>query len=473
MFLLHLPKVLAGAASPRLATVDPDEMVMDEPTYLDLEIFEGDRGHSLFDLCNTTRTAGGAKVLSARMRKPWNRADRIQAVQESLAYIRLNRPGFESLPTALVAHESETYLSSVLPLASSERPFAFLMEAAGIRFGDFLPYAKIVRGVQLTSKLVRVLRGVVSALALPTKPATGDIEPLLTELAALVTRPAFSIVADTEDWSLGFLKVMKLDRAFRLMERASVERMIELANQLDALVAMSDANERFGWVTPEVESGPTHVRGEGLYHPFVDEPVANPVELGHGRHVLFLTGPNMAGKTTYLRACGLSIYLAHLGMSVPARSFRFAPCQRLFSSITVTDDVRGGVSYFRAEALRVKVIAQALTDGHHVVALMDEPFKGTNVKDAVDASGAVLRALIGRPGNLFVVSSHLIELGDEMLACDRVDCRRFEANEQEGRLLFDYVLRDGVSSQRLGMRVLIEEGIFELLEDGSEPTSAH
>jgi len=81
----------------------------------------------------------------------------------------------------------------------------------------------------------------------------------------------------------------------------------------------------------------------------------------------------------------------------------------------------------------------------------------------------VLRGLIRRPGNLFMVSSHLIELGDEMLSDGHVDCRRFEADEQDGRLHFDYVLRAGVSSQRLGMRVLLEEGIFGLLETEPGP----
>jgi DNA mismatch repair ATPase MutS len=294
------------------------------------------------------------------------------------------------------------------------------------------------------------------------------VAPLLSELVALVERPAFKIVSDAEDWSIGSMKVLQTDRVFRLKERVAVERMLELTYELDALVAMSDAVARFGWVIPDVEAGPVGIAGDGIFHPFVEGPVANAVHLGDARHLLFLTGPNMAGKTTYLRACGIAIYLAHLGMGVPARSFRFSPCDRLFSSITVTDDVRGGVSYFRAEALRVKAIAQAVTDGHRVIALMDEPFKGTNVKDAVDASRAVLRGLIARPGNLFMVSSHLIELGDEMLASGSVDCRKFEADEHEGRLHFDYVLRPGVSSQRLGMRVLLEEGIFSLLEtDGA------
>lgn len=464
MFLLRLPKVSESVAAQHRPAADPDEMVMDPHTYRDLEIFESEAAPSLFDLCNTTRTVGGAKALTERMKKPWNRADKIRDVQESLAFIRATRPVFDHLPGALVAHESEEYMTGGLPLATSEKRIEFIIEALGIRFGDFRYYSKIVRGVQLTSKLVRSLRAVTRAPGFDPTAGRGDVAPLLKELAGLVERPGLKVVPDAEDWSIGSARVLQIDRVFRLKERAAVERMLELTYQIDALVAMSDAAVQRGWVIPEVLPGSTRIEGEDVFHPFVDDPVPNDVHLGDPRHVLFLTGPNMAGKTTYLRSCGIALYLAHLGMGVPARSFRFSPCERLFSSITVTDDVRSGVSYFRAEALRVKAIAQALRDGLHVIALMDEPFKGTNVKDAVDASRAVLRGLIARPGHLFMVSSHLIELGDEMLESGRVDCRRFEADEQEGRLHFDYVLRSGVSSQRLGMRVLLEEGIFTLLE---------
>jgi DNA mismatch repair ATPase MutS len=95
---------------------------------------------------------------------------------------------------------------------------------------------------------------------------------------------------------------------------------------------------------------------------------------------------------------------------------------------------------------------------------MDEPFKGTNVKDALDASRTILESFANKAGNLFMFSSHLIELCDQMEAINKIDCRHFEAGEYDGRLRFDFVLRPGVSSQRLGMRVLKEEGIFELLD---------
>jgi DNA mismatch repair ATPase MutS len=171
----------------------------------------------------------------------------------------------------------------------------------------------------------------------------------------------------------------------------------------------------------------------------------------------------MAGKTTYLRACGIACYLAHLGMGVPARSYRFSPCDSLFSAIALVDSIRDGISFFRAEALRMKAIASALAEGRHVFAVLDEPFMGTNVKDALDASRAVLSRLAVLPGNVFLVSSHLIELGEALQHSSSVTCFRFEANDQGGRLQFDYHLRPGISSQRLGMRVLEEEGVFALL----------
>ena len=231
---------------------------------------------------------------------------------------------------------------------------------------------------------------------------------------------------------------------------------------------MADVTGKYQFVLPGIKQGKLRVHAEDLIHPFLSEAVANPVELDQDHRVLFLTGPNMAGKTTYLRAFATAFYLAHLGMGVPASSFDFVPAQRLFSSISLNDDLSGGISYFRAEALRVKAIAEAVSEGYRVVALMDEPFKGTNIKDAFDASLAILERFAIREDCLFMFSSHLIELSEQLSSSDQIDCRYFDAKEHEERLSFDYQLRPGVSDQRLGMRVLREEGIFELL-DGSLP----
>jgi DNA mismatch repair ATPase MutS len=251
-----------------------------------------------------------------------------------------------------------------------------------------------------------------------------------------------------------------------------VRRLIKLVYELDALVAMADAVADHGLVMPEVEEGSLVLHGEGLFNLFVQDPVPSAVHLDQERRMLFLTGPNMAGKTTYLRSCAVALYLAHLGMGVPAVSFRFSPCHCLVTSLTTLDNVRDGVSFFRAEALRVKAIAQDVAGGKRVVAFMDEPFKGTNLKDALDASHVVLEEFAHSAGSLFLVSSHLIELGDLMLSTGQVDCRYLEASEVGGRLSFDFRIKPGVSSQRLGMKVLEQEGVFEFFRYRRNPTAA-
>lgn len=438
-------------------------MVLDDQTLKDLEIFQAEAGGTtLFELCDFTRNLQGARALQARMRRPWSRADRIQAVQDAIGFLIANRDAFDRLPSFVITELVENYFVRSLPLITCDNVIEFSYNVLEIRFGDYGRYTWIQRGVEATSGMIRTLRAIVDNPALAG--ACGDLAPLLDELRDLLARPALKSIPDKNVWHLGPWAIMRIDQVYRLYEKRAMARIMELIYEIDALVSMADATRELGLVMPEIGEGALAVEAEGVVHPLVADAVANPVKLDQDRRLLFLTGPNMAGKTTYLRACAIAIYFAHLGMGVPAKSFRFVPAQRLFSSITLADNLRIGVSFFRAEGLRVKAIAQAVADGYRVIALMDEPFKGTNVKDALDASRTILESFANKQGSLFMFSSHLIELCDQMEAIDRIDCRHFEAGEYDGRLRFDFVLHPGVSSQRLGMRVLAEEGIFELLD---------
>jgi DNA mismatch repair protein MutS len=437
-----------------------DRVVMDDQTFKDLEIFEASGGgRSLYDLIAQTKTTGGAKVLWERMKRPWASAERIRGVQQSLAYILEHRTAFARLPSDLVTLEVDSYLKAGLPLVVSDSRFEIFLGALEVRFGDFRPYGLIVRGTIRTSKLINALRGVLDGL---TDPGRGEVGILLDELRTLIGRESLAAVAREERWDLSAWSIFYLDRVFRYREQEALGRMLKLVYELDALVAMADAIVDHSLVLPELVEGSSLLEGRGVFNLFVERPVPASLSLEQRQRMLFLTGPNMAGKTTYLRSCGLAIYMAHIGMGVPATAFRFSPCECLVTSLTTTDNLRGGVSFFRAEAIRVKTIAQYVNSGRRVIALMDEPFKGTNVKDALDASWAVLEEFAHAPEGLFLVSSHLIELGDAMLRTGQVDCRHFEAAETDDGLSFDYVLRLGVSSQRLGMKVLEEEGIFDL-----------
>ncbi|MFI2812865.1 MULTISPECIES: hypothetical protein [unclassified Microbulbifer] len=452
----------------------PDEILgLDSNTFKDLEIFEAGAGQaSLFDFCNQSRTEGGAAVLRRRMEQPWSTAVRIRSTQESVTFIATHPQVFSKLPSAYVIVSTEAYMREILPAVDYRNPLEFALGALQMWTNQDSHYFSIVRGVQATARMIRALRAFLVQPGLAS--LRGELVPLIREMRSLLRRPHMARVPDQEIGHWGMWRMLRLDQVLRTQEKNTVTRLLELVYEIDALFAMAEATRKHGFNMPVIEQGLPRVDVEGLVHPYLERPVANPVALNQDQRVLFLTGPNMAGKTTYLRAFATALYLAQLGMGVPATSFRFVPVQWLFSSISLSDDLRQGVSYFRAEALRVKAVAQAVTDGHKVVALMDEPFKGTNVKDAFDASLAILERLSARENCLFMFSSHHIELRDHLhVANGQVDCRYFEAEETAGRLRFDYRLRSGISEQRLGMRVLREEGIFELLDALPTPVDNH
>jgi DNA mismatch repair protein MutS len=441
-------------------------MVMDRQTFRDLEIYEATGGPALFDLLNRTRTAGGEKALRARLGRPWSNPEKIRAVQQALHHIIQHRNAFDLLPGEGLVSGFEQYLHCGLALLETNNRFEQFLEPLEVRVFDRKQYKLMEKGVQRSASFLR------SIARFAERPdfvdAPGELGPLLNEMRTLIQSPAFSVLPQMGDRQSSCWQLMQLDRVIRLDQRPAIERILRIIFELDALVSMADAIGRFALVLPEVTDGPVEVIAEGIYHPFLTKPVPNALQLDQTQRLLFVTGPNMAGKTTYLRACGIAVYLAHLGMGVPARAFRFSPCDCLYTAISLTESIRDGVSFFRAEALRVKTIAQALANGKHVVGLLDEPFMGTNVKDALDASRAVLTRLAQKEGSVFLVSSHLIELGEVLLSTRSVACYRFEASEQSGRLQFDYLLRPGMSSQRLGVRVLKEEGVFELLDRAAE-----
>ncbi len=438
--------------------------LLDEATLQDLEVFHAANNQpTLFDYCNQTRFEGGARVLRRRMANPASNPEAIKATQDSIRFIMQNRPLFQGMPSAYGVNRVDHYLREVLPMVVKEQWLEFHMESVFLWLNHDRHYSAISLGVQVTCRFFGSLERFASASEFIDAP--GELGQLLGEIKQILAKPKIREVPTTQENGWPW-QVVRLDQIFRLHEKSTVARLQALLHEIDALVSLADVSEINHLVLPVIEQGPLMVDAEELTHPFVERAVPNPVRLDQTRRLLFLSGPNMAGKTTYLRSFATALYFAHIGMGVAAKSFRFVPAERLFSSITLTDDLRGGISYFRAEALRVKMIAEAVANKQKVVALMDEPFKGTNVKDALDASRVMVEKFAARDDCLFMLSSHLIELEELLGEIDEVDCRYFEAEESGGKLRFDYRLRPGISNQRLGMRVLEEEGVLALL--GSE-----
>ncbi len=439
-------------------------LILDSQTKRDLEIFESDAEEtSLFYCCNKTQTDGGASVLRARMELPFASSEAIKETQASLSFIIQNREAFNKLNAlAHTANRVERYAHEILPVLTQKNPVEFTMAAIALWANHDRHYTSIMLGVQFATRLVQAVRVFVAQTCFNV--VDGEIGRIVSDIKHKLSNSELQRVPEDDATGYWAIRILRMDQIFRLHASDAIREVLALIYELDALIAMADVTRDNGWVFPTVADGPLRVSGDLLTHPFLDDAVGNPLGVDQSQRVIFLTGPNMAGKTTYLRSVAIALYLGHLGMGVPAREFLFSPADRLFSSISLSDDLRSGISYFRAEALRVKAIASAMSEGHRVIAVMDEPFKGTNVKDALDASLAILERFAAREDCITLFSSHLIELNEQMTSNEQLACRYFGAIEGQDRLQFDYTLQEGVSSQRLGMRVLKEEGIFDLLD---------
>jgi len=175
----------------------------------------------------------------------------------------------------------------------------------------------------------------------------------------------------------------------------------------------------------------------------------------------------MAGKTTFLKSISICIYLAHLGMAVPAESMKLQVFDGLFTSIDTKDNLAAGYSYFYSEVKRVKQVAERLKNNEKIFVVFDELFRGTNIKDAFDCSSLVIEGFKNSTSNSnFIISSHIIELQNQ-IDFNKVFFMHFKGDLYNQKLMFDYTIKSGVSDQRLGLIILKSEGIEELFKNGN------
>jgi DNA mismatch repair ATPase MutS len=182
------------------------------------------------------------------------------------------------------------------------------------------------------------------------------------------------------------------------------------------------------------------------------------------RNVIFLTGANMAGKSTWMKSVGISVYLAHIGFPVAAKSMEFSVREGLYSSINVADNIALGYSHFYAEVVRVKNAAEATATGKHLLLMFDELFKGTNVKDAYDGTLAVTEAFSEYANCLFIVSTHIIEVGEELKRRENIQFTYMPTIMENSIPRYTYRLENGITEDRQGMMIIRNEGIIEMLE---------
>ena len=217
-----------------------------------------------------------------------------------------------------------------------------------------------------------------------------------------------------------------------------------------------------GWAVPTFDEPPL-IAARDLAHPLIpdDRRVANDVEVGPPGTLLLVTGSNMSGKSTLLRAIGVNVILANAGCSVCASSMRL-PAVDLHTSIRVHDSLEAGLSYFMAALARLKAVVDAAEHerpGRVLLYLLDEILQGTNSAERAVAVRAVARHLLDS-GAIGAMTTHDLTLTREEPFEPAARFVHFtETVDEAGAMSFDYRLRPGVATSRNALRLMKMIGI--------------
>jgi hypothetical protein len=231
--------------------------------------------------------------------------------------------------------------------------------------------------------------------------------------------------------------------------------------ELEALLSVASYSfehpaDRF----PEFAEGEASFEGEEVGHPLLPGAlcVRNNVSIRGETRVLLVSGSNMSGKSTLLRAVGVNVVLAMAGAPVRAKSLQLSPLQ-LGASIRVNDSLREGSSRFYAEITRLRQIFDLAGKNPPLLFLLDELLQGTNSKDRRIGAEGMVRALVAR-GAIGLVSTHDLALTD--IGCAVKGHLRnvhFQDEFENGRMTFDYTLRDGVVTKSNGLELMRSIGL--------------
>jgi DNA mismatch repair ATPase MutS len=436
-------------------------METDKTTLADLSMFQNGEETSLFkklDLCSTTH---GSEQLRINFSTALKTEEEIIAVQQTLQLILQHQQQWSTEITNGTVMVVEKFFDSNISLIPSN-PSALEAYTYKLLHGpDFalVTYSAkhcfdFIKGFQ---QLLKLFSGAV--LPLPLK-------KVLDKVQQSISKEQFDIVSKHKN-SDGLTRPQLLHFAhfIRYNYKHNMLDLVVLYAQIDAWYGMARAVQKYKLVFPEfVQYDEPVIEAKGLYHLLVQEPVAYDVQLDQRTNFLFLTAANMAGKSTFIKSVGAAVFLAHIGMGVPAQQMKLTVFDGMLSNINVVDNIAKGESYFYNEVQRIKATINKINNGKKWLILIDELFKGTNVQDAMKCSSTVVEGLLKIKNSLFILSTHLYEIGEELKKHPNISFKYFETTVTGDQLQFSYQLKDGISNDRLGYLILKREGVVEMLE---------
>ncbi|MCI0401330.1 MAG: DNA mismatch repair protein MutS [Gammaproteobacteria bacterium] len=269
-------------------------------------------------------------------------------------------------------------------------------------------------------------------------------------------------VLSARERALAKEKFLYDDLLDRLIQHLSTLQACSAAlSELDVLVAFAERADTLNLIPPELTLSPGHyieagrhlVVEHGLGEPFVP----NDLELTDGRRMLIITGPNMGGKSTYMRQAALIMILAHIGSYVPARKAIIGPVDRIFTRIGALDDLAGGRSTFMVEMTETANILHNATPESLV--LMDEVGRGTSTFDGLALAWASAEYLAKQVGAFTLFATHYFELTALPTFADNVANVHLDAIEHGDKIVFLHAVKEGPANRSYGLQVALLAGL--------------
>jgi MutS domain V len=239
----------------------------------------------------------------------------------------------------------------------------------------------------------------------------------------------------------------------------AVRRWLDIVGEIEALLSLAGYSfEHPSDPFPEFVDGAASFDGEQVGHPLLPAAlcIRNNVSISGQARVLLVSGSNMSGKSTLLRAVGVNVVLAMAGAPVRAGRLRLTPLQ-VGASIRINDSLQEGSSRFYAEITRLRQIVDLAGGSPALLFLLDELLQGTNSKDRRIGAEGIVRALVER-GSIGIVSTHDLALTD-IGGGGNLRNVHFQDELANGRMTFDYTLREGVVTKSNGLELMRSIGL--------------
>lgn len=433
----------------------------DQQTIEDLNIFGRHSSASIYTLFNRTFTRGGAALLEEMFRFPLSAATAINRRSGIIRYF-LASPTFPF--DAELFDIAEQYLDSTDERTKLSHEGGTVVKKLSNLVAEDTGYKFVYAGVHSFINIISSLHGFVQTVQTSGKTLW---QTELDAISALLSVTSFDTLPHESKGKLPYARVAELDVMLRFRHRETLKKLLRYIYELDVYISIGRVAVEHDFVFPKaLPEGTRSVDIEGVYHPQLKGAVPNNLRLSPQNNVVFLTGANMAGKSTFMKSLGIAMYLAHMGFPVAAKRMEFTVMGGIYTTINLPDNLGSGASHFYAEVLRIKKVAKELAIGKNLFVIVDELFRGTNVKDAYEATIAITSGFAKKRGSIFVISTHIIEAGEVLKQHENISFSYLPTRMNRNLPVYTYKLTEGITGDRHGMVIINNEGIIELLEKG-------